>query len=207
MAFPGTARDQIDHQGNIGAGEQVEADGHEHEREDESHGGRHAVELVPPSQLEEPVAPQRVERQLLDVAPIDADFARLVYLTSPLHDIGKVGIPDSVLLKPNRLSPREFEIMKAHTTIGAETLEAAAHQSSDGAFLRMARDIALTHHERFDGSGYPAGLAGEYIPLCGRIVALAFTRFSTPLFFENFFDKLNPHSAGSEATVSCSSDL
>jgi putative two-component system response regulator len=104
---------------------------------------------------------------------VDDDFVRLIYVTSPLHDIGKVGIPDAVLLKPGRLSDREFEIMKAHTTIGAETLDAALHQFPGVNFLRMARDIALTHHERFDGSGYPHGLSGEAIPLCGRIVALA----------------------------------
>ncbi len=103
----------------------------------------------------------------------DSDYPRLIYLTSPLHDIGKVGIPDTVLLKPGRLSDREFDIMKTHASIGAETLDAAARQYPGVAYLRLARDIALTHHERFDGSGYPAGLAGEDIPLCGRIVALA----------------------------------
>jgi cyclic di-GMP phosphodiesterase len=104
---------------------------------------------------------------------VSADYVRMIYLTSPLHDIGKIGIPDSVLLKPGRLSPREFEIMKKHTLIGAETLEAALRQHPGVEFLRMARDIALTHHEHYDGSGYPAGLTGEEIPLCGRIVALA----------------------------------
>jgi putative two-component system response regulator len=104
---------------------------------------------------------------------IDAEFIRLIYLTSPLHDIGKVGLPDTVLLKPGRLSDREFEIMKTHTTIGAETLGAALRQFPSARFLHMARDIALTHHERWDGTGYPNGLAAEDIPLCGRIVALA----------------------------------
>jgi len=104
---------------------------------------------------------------------VNADYVRMIYLTSPLHDIGKIGIPDSVLLKPSRLSAREFEIMKRHTVIGAETLEAALRQHPGVEFLRMARDIALTHHEHYDGSGYPAGLAAEDIPLCGRIVALA----------------------------------
>jgi putative two-component system response regulator len=104
---------------------------------------------------------------------VDAEFIRLIYLTSPLHDIGKVGIPDSVLLKPGRLSDREFEIMKTHTTIGADTLDAAAQQFPGVRFLEMAREIALTHHERYDGSGYPSGLSGDEIPLSGRIVALA----------------------------------
>jgi putative two-component system response regulator len=104
---------------------------------------------------------------------VDDEFIRLIYLTSPLHDIGKVGIPDSVLLKPGRLSNREFEIMKQHALIGAETLEAAARQYPGVAYLRMARDIAAGHHERFDGSGYPEGRAGEDTPLSARIVALA----------------------------------
>jgi putative two-component system response regulator len=104
---------------------------------------------------------------------IDDAFIRLMYQTSPLHDIGKVGIPDTVLLKPGRLNDREFEIMKTHAEIGANTLAAAAEQYPDAAFLRMAHDIALTHHEQFDGTGYPRGLAGDDIPLCGRIMALA----------------------------------
>ena len=104
---------------------------------------------------------------------VDNDYVRMIYLTSPLHDIGKVGIPDCVLLKPARLSDREFEIMKQHALIGAETLEAALLEHPGAEFLRMGRHIALTHHERWDGSGYPQGLAGEEIPLCGRIVALA----------------------------------
>ena len=104
---------------------------------------------------------------------IDAEYIRLIYLTSPLHDIGKVGIPDCVLLKPGRLSDREFEIMKSHARMGAQTLQAALEKFPGVKFLEMARDIAASHHERFDGSGYPAKLAGEQIPLCGRIVALA----------------------------------
>ena len=104
---------------------------------------------------------------------VDGDYAQLIYLTSPLHDIGKVGIPDSILLKPGPLTDEEFAIMKTHARIGAETLEAAAHFQPDAEFLRMARDIALSHHERYDGSGYPHGLAGREIPLCGRITALA----------------------------------
>jgi putative two-component system response regulator len=104
---------------------------------------------------------------------IDAEFIRLIYLTSPLHDIGKVGIPDSVLLKPGRLSDREFEIMKTHAAIGAQTLSAALAKFPEARFLKMACDIAATHHERWDGRGYPVGLSGEDIPLCGRIVTLA----------------------------------
>ncbi|CAN5797642.1 response regulator [soil metagenome] len=84
-----------------------------------------------------------------------------------LHDVGKIGIPDSILLKPGRLSAEEFETIKSHTTIGAALL---AGGRSD--FLKVAEEIALNHHERWDGSGYPRGLAGEAIPLTGRIVAV-----------------------------------
>jgi putative two-component system response regulator len=104
---------------------------------------------------------------------IDDEFVRLIYLTSPLHDIGKVGIPDSVLLKPGRLSDREFEAMKLHAEIGAQTLDAALQEFPGVTFLEMARDIAWAHHERWDGSGYPKGLEGEAIPLSARIAALA----------------------------------
>jgi putative two-component system response regulator len=104
---------------------------------------------------------------------IDAEFIRLVYSTSPLHDIGKVGIPDCVLLKNGLLNDSEYAEMKTHSELGARTLDAALAQFPQAKFLRMARDIAATHHERWDGTGYPRGLAGEEIPLCGRIVALA----------------------------------
>lgn len=104
---------------------------------------------------------------------IDGEYVRLIYLTSPLHDIGKVGIPDSVLLKPGRLTKEEFAIMQRHPQIGAETLDAAVASYQEAGFLLMASDIAWTHHEKFDGSGYPRGLQGTEIPLCGRIVAIA----------------------------------
>ena len=104
---------------------------------------------------------------------IDADYIRAMYQTSPLHDIGKVGVPDEVLLKPGRLDERETEIMKQHTVVGAQTLDAALAAHPQAGFLQFARDIAWSHHERFDGTGYPLGLAGEDIPLCGRIAAVA----------------------------------
>jgi putative two-component system response regulator len=104
---------------------------------------------------------------------LDGEYIQLLYLTSPLHDIGKVGIPDAILQKPGRLTPEEFEIMKTHTTIGGETLQAVTAAHPEARYLAMARDIAFTHHERWDGTGYPFGLRGREIPLCGRLTALA----------------------------------
>ncbi|MBV8781789.1 MAG: response regulator [Phycisphaerae bacterium] len=104
---------------------------------------------------------------------IDGEFARLIFQTSPLHDIGKVGVPDTVLLKPGKLSNDEMTIMQTHAGLGAQTLEASLQRFPQVRFLQMARDIAQSHHERWDGKGYPVGLAGEAIPLAARIVALA----------------------------------
>ena len=103
---------------------------------------------------------------------IDEHFVELIYVTCPLHDIGKVSIPDAVLLKPGRLDELEFEIMKTHAETGADTLECALKEFPDADFLRMARDIACCHHERPDGTGYPRGLAGGDIPLSARIFAI-----------------------------------
>lgn len=116
---------------------------------------------------------QRLQATAPAEKPIEPGYPQTIYLTSPLHDIGKVAIPDHVLLKPGRLTDREFDIMKTHTTVGAQTLDAALKEHPEAHFLSMAKDIAATHHERWDGSGYPNRLAGENIPLCGRIVALA----------------------------------
>jgi len=104
---------------------------------------------------------------------IDDEFINNIYRSSPLHDIGKVGVPDAILLKPGRLTNNEFEIMKQHAAIGAEALESVVEHGRSGAFLTMAIDIARHHHERWDGSGYPAGLSGKRIPLAARICALA----------------------------------
>jgi putative two-component system response regulator len=104
---------------------------------------------------------------------IDGGFVNLIYETSPLHDIGKVAIPDCVLLKPGRLSDDEFEVMKTHTVLGAQTLDAAARKYPKVKYLQMARAIAEAHHEKWDGSGYPRGLKATEIPLAGRIVAVA----------------------------------
>ena len=114
---------------------------------------------------------------------IDQAFLETFYQSAPLHDIDKVGIPDSILLKPGPLNPSEFEIMKRHTLIGAMALERAAHHSRYGSFLHMAADIARSHHERYDGTGYPVGLSKLDIPLSARIVAVAdvFDALTSPL--------------------------
>lgn len=105
---------------------------------------------------------------LASVLELPREEVELIRKAAPLHDVGKISISDAILLKPGRLSPDELELNRAHTTLGAELL-------SGGRFplLKMAEEIALTHHERWDGKGYPRGLAGEEIPLTGRIVAVA----------------------------------
>jgi putative two-component system response regulator len=97
-----------------------------------------------------------------------ATDCELMLHASPMHDVGKIGIPDAILLKPAKLDPDEWEIMKTHSTIGADILD-----EGDSDLLRLASIIALSHHERWDGSGYPHGRAGEAIPQAGRIVAVA----------------------------------
>jgi len=97
----------------------------------------------------------------------------LLYKSAPLHDIGKVGIPDDILKKPGKLSPAEFEIMKTHTTLGRDAISAAVGRlGSPAAFLSVALEIAWAHHEKWDGSGYPRGLAGDAIPIPGRLMAI-----------------------------------
>jgi len=100
-------------------------------------------------------------------------FAEIIYQTSPLHDVGKAGIPDNILLKPGRLTAEEFDIMKTHTTIGGNTLGAAVQKFPGAEYLNMARDIAIGHHEHYDGKGYPGGLKGDAIPMSARVVAVA----------------------------------
>jgi PAS domain S-box-containing protein len=104
---------------------------------------------------------------------ISEEYIQDIYHSSPLHDIGKVGIPDAILLKPGRLTPQEFEIMKKHSAIGGDALKAADKNMDGESFLTLAKEIAYHHHERWDGNGYPAGLKGTDIPLSARIVALA----------------------------------
>ncbi len=105
-------------------------------------------------------------------AVITQSFQDNIYAASPLHDIGKVGIPDEVLLKPDKLIEPEWVIMKQHPLIGGATLRAVDRQYPGNEFLRIGIDIAECHHEKWDGSGYPQGLAGERIPLVARVLAL-----------------------------------
>jgi putative two-component system response regulator len=106
---------------------------------------------------------------LLDDAGIE-----LLFKSAPLHDIGKVGIPDHILLKPGPLTSEEFELMKTHTTLGRDAIARAERElGGDVPFLRLAREIAYGHQEKWDGSGYPLGLQGERIPLSARLMALA----------------------------------
>ena len=106
-------------------------------------------------------------------AQIDDRFVDNIAKASPLHDIGKVGIPDSILLKPGRLTAEEFAIMKTHVTVGYETLASVVTNYPGNAYLKMGMDIARYHHEKWDGSGYQEGLSGEEIPLSARIMAIS----------------------------------
>ncbi|TFG36726.1 MAG: response regulator [Nitrospirales bacterium] len=104
---------------------------------------------------------------------IDRLFIDNIFLTSPLHDIGKVGIPDAILLKPGKFNNEEFDIMKTHSRIGFETINEAYKKYPKAEYLKMSAEIALSHHEKFNGAGYPDGLSGNDIPLAARIVALS----------------------------------
>jgi len=104
---------------------------------------------------------------------IDDPWIERLALASSLHDIGKVGIPDSILLKPGKLNDDERAVMERHTIIGADTLISIRDRIGSDAFIDMAIDIALAHHERWDGTGYPFGISGQEIPLSARLVALA----------------------------------
>jgi len=92
----------------------------------------------------------------------------MIFRAAPLHDVGKLGISDEILLKPGKLTPEEFLVMQSHTTIGDQILS-----NSASVLIQTAQEIAVSHHEKFDGSGYPKGLVGEAIPLSGRIIAVA----------------------------------
>jgi len=104
---------------------------------------------------------------------INDDFVESIYNAAPLHDIGKVGIPDHILLKPGKLTSEEFEVMKNHTQIGASTLQFAHDLYPSNVLINMGIDIARAHHEKWNGTGYPLGLSGDDIPLSARIMAIA----------------------------------
>lgn len=129
-------------------------------------------------------------RPIAEALGMGSDFAELLVLAAPLHDIGKIGIPDRILLKPGKLTAQEWEVMKTHSAIGAAILRHDSKmvkafaslnperrmpglQIDEHPVLSMASSIALNHHEKYDGSGYPRGLVGEAIPLGARIVAIA----------------------------------
>lgn len=116
---------------------------------------------------------QHLSPEIKAMNGVDDEYVRLLRQTSALHDLGKIGIPDAILLKPGKLTPDEMSVMRTHTILGAQTLDAALKRFPNARFLQMAGEIAATHHEKFDGSGYPRGLAAEQIPLPGRIVAIA----------------------------------
>lgn len=102
------------------------------------------------------------------------DMINTLYKSAPLHDIGKIGIPDYILLKPGKLTPEEFEIMKTHTTLGKEAIEHAENQLGfEVDFLKTAKEIAYSHQEKYDGSGYPLGLKGDEIPISARLMTVA----------------------------------
>jgi adenylate cyclase len=107
------------------------------------------------------------------VAILDDQIIDQYFKMAPLHDIGKVGIPDNILLKPGRLSDEEFEVMKTHTELGRRALEMAQQEMADNPFFRDAVEIAHCHQEKWDGSGYPQGLKGSMIPLSARLMAVA----------------------------------
>lgn len=109
-----------------------------------------------------------------EYAPMLSDeVIELLYVSAPLHDIGKVGVPDAILLKPGKLTDEEMVEMRKHTIYGAEALSGAMEKLGENSFLRLAREVALSHHEKWDGTGYPGGLSGTDIPLAGRLMIVA----------------------------------
>lgn len=118
------------------------------------------------------IAEELVNRGLYDEIQTK-NIIELLYISSPLHDIGKVGGPDNILMKPGKLSADEFNEMKKHSDYGRNILRGTFGKNKNDDFLELAREIAHSHHEKWNGSGYPQGLVGENIPLSGRIMALA----------------------------------
>jgi len=120
---------------------------------------------------------------------ITPEYVDDIYQSSILHDIGKVGIPDAVLLKPGKLSDEEFNVIKRHTTLGGDAIQAIEAKIEGKSFLALGKEIAYNHHEKWDGSGYPRGLGGEAIPLAARIIALAdvYDALTTKRFYKEAY--------------------
>ena len=120
---------------------------------------------------------------------ITSDYIDDIYQSSILHDIGKVGIPDAILLKPAKLTEEEFAVIKRHTLLGGNAIKAIEYQIEGRSFLKMGKEIAYYHHEKWDGSGYPKGLKGKDIPLSARIVALAdvYDALTTERFYKRAY--------------------
>ncbi len=130
---------------------------------------------------------------------ITPDYIENIYQSAILHDIGKVGIPDAVLLKPDKLTDKEFEIIKRHTILGGDAIKAIEYRIEGRSFLEMGKEIAYNHHEKWDGSGYPAGLKGDEIPLSARIVALA--DVYDALTTERFYKRAYTHEKSSQIII------
>ena len=124
---------------------------------------------------------------------LDAELVALIHETASLHDIGKVGVPDAVLLKPGKLTPEEFAQMQRHAVLGGETLSDVLRLYPGARYLAVGAEVARSHHERWDGRGYPDGLAGRAIPLSARIVALA--DFYDALTSDRPYRRAMPHDA------------
>jgi response regulator RpfG family c-di-GMP phosphodiesterase len=120
---------------------------------------------------------------------ITPEYVDDIYQSSILHDIGKVGIPDAVLLKPAKLTDEEFNVIKRHTTLGGDAIQAIEAKIEGRSFLALGKEIAYNHHEKWDGSGYPRGLSGEAIPLAARIIALAdvYDALTTKRFYKEAY--------------------
>lgn len=127
-----------------------------------------AAEYKDPETGEHIIRVAHYSRIIAEELTDDAELQQQIFRAAPLHDIGKIGVPDTILLKPGKLSVAEYEEIKRHAEMGYEIM-----QDTVSPYLRIGASIALTHHERWDGSGYPNGLCGTDIPLCGRIVAIS----------------------------------
>jgi putative two-component system response regulator len=153
--------------------------------------GRHLERMAEYSRhLAQAASRESVLGKIATPEKITSEFVEHLYKSSPLHDIGKVGIPDAILLKPGPLAPDEMTVMRRHTEIGGDTLRDVIERYDGHRFLRMGMEIAYCHHEHWDGSGYPRGLAGPHIPLAARIVALAdaYDTITSRRPYKNAFD-------------------